>query len=108
MASTVKSAIAADIGITPVTLYTAPALTTTTVIGLSICNVYTSGIIAKVTVVKGGTTAHLIKDVPLPYGSSLVVVGGDQKVVLAAGDYIQIASDITSSIDAVASVLELT
>jgi hypothetical protein len=108
MASTFKSAVAANIGTTATTLYTAPAATTTTVIGLSICNVHTSGVVARVTLVKGGTTAHLIKNVPLPYGSSLVVVGGDQKVVLATGDYIQVASDVASSIDAVASVLELT
>jgi hypothetical protein len=108
MASTFKSAAVANVGIAGATLYTAPALTTTTVIGLSVCNVHTAGIDIKVTLVKGGTTAHLLKNVPLPYGSTIVAIGGDQKVVLAAGDYIQVFSDVATSLDAVVSVLELT
>ena len=41
-------------------------------------------------------------------GGSLVVVGGDQKLVLITGDALKIVSSAASSIDAVTSVLNIT
>lgn len=108
MASVFKSTATANIGTSAVTVYTTPALTSTTVIGLSVANVTGSVAYADVTLVKGATTVHLIKNAPVPYGGTLVVVGGDQKVVLEAGNYIQVKSTAATSLDVVASVLELT
>ena len=49
---------------------------------------------------------HIIKNAPLPAGSSLVPIGGDQKIVLTVGDSIKVSANTASSVDAVMSVLD--
>ena len=44
----------------------------------------------------------------MPTGGSLVVLGGDQKVVLEATDAIKIRSNTANSMNAVLSYLEIT
>jgi hypothetical protein len=80
------------------TIYTAPALTQTTLIGLSFANTYSNTITINVQVEKalGAGTFYLAYQAPIPTGSSLVVVGGDQKVVLEAGDLVK-AQVVTTS-----------
>jgi hypothetical protein len=102
------------IGTSPATIYTCPADTQTTVIGLSIANIVTSQITADVILDASGRTSgaedavYLVKDAPVPVGGSLVVVGGDQKVVMEPGDIITVTSDTASSIDVVMSHLDIT
>ena len=50
----------------------------------------------------------LTKQTSIPYGQTLVPVGGDQKIVLEAGDYLQVQSSTASSIDVIVSLLEIT
>jgi hypothetical protein len=50
----------------------------------------------------------LIKEAPVPSGGSIVIIGGDQKVVLEVGDSIKIKSDTAASVDVVMSILEIT
>ena len=56
----------------------------------------------------GATNTALVKTAPIPSGGSLIVVGGDQKVVLETGDGIFVTSDTASSADVVMSILEIT
>jgi len=110
MANTFKNAVsAASIGTTATTVYTVPAVTTSTVIGLSVANVTTSQIYVDVTLTdtSAAKTVYLVKGAPVPVGSSLVVVGGDQKVVLETTDYIQVKSNIASSADVMVSALQI-
>ena len=82
--------------------------TQTTLIGMTIANI-TSGVIAVgVKLVSGGADTWIVKDAPIPTGGSLVVVGGDQKIVLETGDSIRIRSNTADSINAVLSYLEIT
>jgi hypothetical protein len=53
----------------------------------------------------GGVTAFLVKDATVLPGGALVIVGGDQKVVLEAGDAIQSYASAGSSADAIVSYL---
>lgn len=108
MANTFKNAVTESIGTSNVDVYTAPSATTTTVIGAVVSNRTASAINVDVSVTdtSSGTTAFLIKSAPVPVGASLVVVGGDQKVVLEATDKITVVSDTATSADAVISVLE--
>lgn len=110
MANTFKSEGNAGVGTSTATVYTCPAATSTTVIGMSLANVVGTLVTADVTLVKnGGTpTVHLIKDVPLPTGSTSVIIGGDQKLVLETGDSVKVVSDTASSVDVVFSYLEIT
>ena len=55
-----------------------------------------------------GDNIYVVKAAPVPVGSSLVVVGGDQKVVLEASDVLKVTSDTASSADVSLSILEIT
>ena len=86
--------------------------TTTTVIGLSITNVTGSSVDVDVAI--GTTMADVNSDislassVPIPSGSVLVLVGGDQKLNMVTGDLIKVKSSATNSLDVCMSVLEIT
>lgn len=108
MPNVFKSAVAVSIGTTETVAYTAPASTTTTVIGFSVANVSASAVTCTVRLRKNaGTFANIIKDAPVPVGGALVAIGGDQKVVLETGDSIRVTSSAATSLDSIASVLEI-
>ena len=85
---------------------------TTTVIGLSVTNVTGSSVDVDVAI--STTMANITNDislassVPIPSGSVLVLVGGDQKLNMVENDLIKIKSSATISLDVCMSVLEIT
>ena len=98
-------------------LYTCPSspTTETTIIGLNIANILAVSITVTVELHDGGVSSpestnlrHIVKDAIVPVGSSLVVVGGDQKIVMNAGDVLRVYASQDNSCDAVLSVLEIT
>lgn len=107
MASAFKNAVVAAIGTTLTDVYTAPALTSTTIIGLSVANVLTTSITVSVSVNKGGTVGYVVKDAPVPTGGSLVLFGGDQKLVLETGNKFSVVSSAAASASVIVSVLEI-
>jgi hypothetical protein len=86
---------------TETTVYTGPASTETTVIGLSVA--CTSANPATVSVKLN--SAYIVKDAPVPVGGALVAIGGEQKVVVEATDTLSVSSDQT--VDVITSVLEI-
>tara|TARA_R110000772_G_scaffold88686_1_gene184063 strand:- start:655 stop:987 length:333 start_codon:yes stop_codon:yes gene_type:complete len=110
MANTFKRKLSRSIGVsaTAVGSYTVPSSTATTVIGLTVANVTASQVLITATVNDGSNDTHLIKDAPVPSGGSIVIVGGDQKVVLETADSVKVTSNTASSVDAVMSILEIT
>jgi hypothetical protein len=110
MANSFKRKLSRTIGtsVTAVGSYTVGSATEVTVIGLAVSNVTASQIIIEASVYDGANDTYLIKDAPVPSGGSLVIVGGDQKVVLEVGDSIRVKSDTASSVDVVMSILEIT
>ena len=102
------------IGTSPATVLTCGASTETTIIGLSISNIITSQITVDVQLDASTRTSgaedsvYLVKGAPIPVGGSLIVVGGDQKVVLEPGDTIKVTSSTASSADVVISHLDIT
>lgn len=92
----------------PVGGYTVPAATTSTLIGLSVAN-RTTGLLYVAAFHRdaGGVSTYLIDGAPLPAGSALVIVGGDQKVVMTAGDSIHVQAS-APAVDAFMSLLETT
>jgi len=99
-------------GATQTGRYEVAVNTTTTVIGLSITNVTSSSVDVDVAI--GTTMADINSDislassVPIPSGSVLVLVGGDQKLNMVTGDLIKVKSSAASSLDVCMSVLEIT
>ena len=110
MANSFKRKTSAGIGtgFTPKDGYTVPASTEVTVIGLTVSNVTGSTVKATVSLFDGSTFTSIVTDGPVPAGGSLVVVGGDQKLVMETGDDMRIKSDTASSLDVVMSILEIT
>jgi len=105
--STFNRNTVANIGQDYATIMTATK--TTTIIGFSIANILNDmGATATVALVSlQGEYTHVVKNAPVPMGSSLVVVGGDQKLVLVPGDSLRIKSDKATSLDAIVSILEI-
>ena len=89
-------------------MYTATSVTTT-IIGMTMANISASSVNASVKIIKsgGGTDIYIVKDAPIAVGSSLVVVGGNQKLVLEDGDAIQIISSVTATVEVSLSILEM-
>lgn len=109
MANSFSRKLTKSIGITATTVgsYTVPAATATTVIGLSVANISGADVTVDVMLNDGTTNYYLIKGCPVLAGSSAVVVGGDQKVVLQPGDSIKVQSSAAASVDTVMSILEM-
>jgi len=110
MANTFKRKLSRNIGtsLTNVGGYTVGASTQTTVIGLAVSNTSASQVLVDATVYDASNDYYLIKEAPVPSGGSIIIVGGDQKVVLETGDSVRVKSDTASSIDIVMSILEIT
>ena len=110
MANTFKNAVSSAIGTSQTSVYTVPASTTSTVIGLAVSNIHSSDITVDVVVTdtSATTSVYLVKAATVPVGGALVPVGGDQKIVLEATDIIKVTSNTASSADVIVSVLEQT
>ncbi len=87
-------------GITDLTSVYTPTGDTGTIIGLTLCP--TSGSDSVVDVKIGGT--YLCKGLTITSGTTVVPVGGEQKVVVLNGEDVMVASDTT--VDVVVSFLE--
>jgi redox-sensitive bicupin YhaK (pirin superfamily) len=107
MANTFKNYVNAGVGTSGVDVYTAGAGVQATIIGMSIANITANNVTADVKVTAGGVTVYVVKGALIPAGGALVPIGGDQKVVLEAGDKITVVSDTVSGLDVLVSVLEI-
>jgi hypothetical protein len=108
MANLFKSYPVKDVGTSPSTVYTCPAATQTTLIGLSVANTSASPITADAYVTRSAVDYYLVKDATVAVGGSLVIVGGDQKVVLEPSDVLKVETSAAASADCFASLLEIT
>ena len=109
MANTFKNRTLRAVGTSPVDVGAVVAASTqTTLIGMTLANI-TSGVINVTATLNDGTnTTHIVKDAPIPTGGSLILLGGDQKVVLMTGDKVIVTSNTASSVDVIMSFLEIT
>ena len=109
MANAFKNRTLRAVGTSPTDVGAVVASSTeTTLIGMTLANI-TSGVISVTATLNDGTnTTHIVKDAPIPTGGSLILLGGDQKVVLMTGDKIIITSNTASSVDVIMSFLEIT
>lgn len=95
-----------SVGVTSVTtVYTAPANKDSIILELDIANTTASAVTASAEVLdsSASTDAFIVKDAPIPSGSSLQVISG-QKVILETGDSIRVTA--SGACDVVCSILE--
>ncbi len=96
------------------TVYTVPANTTAVIIGLTISNILGQSITADAQIVTASSTGenaddvYIVKDVPLPAGSSIEVMSGN-KIILEAGDVVKGGGSNASGNDAdvILSIMEI-
>ena len=108
MANTFTSYVNKDVGTSAATVVTVGGSTQTTVIGMSCANTTTSPVTVDAYFTRSAVNYYLVKGATVPVGGSLVIVGGDQKVVLIASDALKVVSSTAASIDVVTSVLNIT
>ena len=97
------------------TVYTVPGSTTAVIIGLTLSNIKGSAITADAQIVTASSSGenaddvYIIKDVPIPAGSSMEVMSGN-KIILQTGDVVKAAGSNGSGADAdvILSVMEIT
>ena len=87
---------------TGATVYTAPALTTSLLIGVNLANISGSSVTADVQI----NSTYIIRDVTIPVGSSLSVLDG--KIVMEASDTLTVTASANTAVDVVVSILEIT
>jgi hypothetical protein len=108
MANFFKLKTKANVGVTTQNVYVVPSATTTTVIGITLANTSGSGIIVGVGITRAAAdNIKLLKNVPIPQGSSLEFMQGN-KVVLEASDTLTVNSDTNNSLDVALTIMEMT
>jgi hypothetical protein len=97
-----------DVGTSAEEVFTAD--TYDTVVGISISNTTASSINASVYITSSLTVPvvdyYLIKNAPIPAGSSLQVLDGGAKFVVQSGDALKVVSDTATSLDVWVSAVD--
>ena len=113
MANTFKLKTKAGVDASLATVYTVPSSTTTVIIGLTIANVKGSSVTADAQIVTASSSGenaddvYVVKDIPLPAGSSVEIMGGN-KIILETGDIVKVKGSTTDAVDAILSIMEIT
>lgn len=100
---------------TPETLYTVQSGSRIIILGLTLSNVHTAQVLGTVQIVSTttqtgqtqNTTAHLIKNVPVPVGSSVEIMSGN-KIVMNTGDIVKIDCSVADKLSVIMSYMEIT
>jgi len=104
MAQDFKRYVSNDVGTSVVTVHTANS--NDTIIGISLANISGSSINADCYVTTGGVDVYLVKNAPIPTGSSLQVLDGGAKFVLQNTDVLKVKSSVASSLDVYVSMVD--
>ena len=112
MANNFKNSLKPSIGTANTTVYQAGAgLLAATIIGMSISNRTTANTITVSAYLLDSANSYapvyIVNNATVPIGGTLVVVGGDQKMVLKPNDSVQVTSSVVGSADCILSALEL-
>ena len=93
-----------NIGTSAVTIFTSNS--NDTIVGISLANVHTSAINVSAFINDGSNDFYLVKNAPIPTGSSLQVLDGGAKFNVQSSDILKIQSDTASSVDAWVSTVD--
>ena len=108
MANTFKLKTKNNVGTATSDVYVVPSSTTCVVIGVTLANTSGSGINVGIGITRSSTDdVNLMKNVPIPQGSSLEFMQGN-KVVLEATDTFTAESDVNSTHDVALTIMEIT
>ena len=92
------------VGTSAVTLRTATS--DDAIVGITVANVTTSQLTVEVYINDGSNDIHIVKDAPIPAGSSLQVLDGGAKIVMESGDALKVKSSVNASADVWVSAVD--
>ena len=104
MAQDFERNTANGVGTSAVTLRTANS--DDAIVGITIANVHTAQITVEVYITVSSDDIHIVKDAPIPVGSTLQVLDGGAKIVMVSGDALKVKSSVASSADVWVSVVD--
>jgi hypothetical protein len=108
MANFFKNKVINEIGTTPIQVLEFGPSTRGTVIGLSLANLTASNILASITITDDASTVgYYIKDILIAPNSSLRVVNGGEKLILAPNNSIHVFASQDYSLDCILSYVEI-
>lgn len=109
MAQVFKNKYALDVGTSFIELYgTSGTVTYSIITGMTISNKKLNEILIDVRIIDSNNimTAYLIINSKLSVGSTLLLAGNLQKIILKPGDTIEISSNEVASVDVTMAVIE--
>jgi hypothetical protein len=108
MASFFRNKVINEIGVTPVDALATANNSRFTVIGLSLANLTEGIVLIDVRLEDDqGTVGYYAKQILIPPNSSLRLINGGEKLILAENNTLSINANIADAIDAVISYVEL-
>lgn len=108
MATFLRTAVATNIGTTPVDVLTAGSSARFTVIGCNLANKVDENITIDVFVIDASNVEGVyIKGLIVPLNSSIKLITNGEKLVLSENCRLRIVSDVASSVDAIISYAEI-
>lgn len=113
MATFFRNKLQSEIGTVEVEVINVAELSRVTVIGMSLTNLTGGIVLATIRVENTDETApndsaYYVKDVVVPPNQSLRVINGGEKLVLAGFMKVYVSSNVTDSLDLIASYVEIT
>lgn len=108
MATFFRNTVVTQLGTAPETIAETTPTSRITVIGLSMCNLTSATVKVSIQLTDAASvTGYYIKDVVLPPFQSLRVVNGGEKLVMAENNSLKAFTDTASSVDVIASYVEI-
>lgn len=104
-----KHEVKRDIGTTPVDIVQVPEGFRTTVVGLNLANTtdYDTITVDVFVVSEDSVQATYVRGITIPPNTAVKVITGGEKLILPETAGMRIVSDITNSVDAVISYVEI-
>jgi len=108
MASFFRNAVINEVGTSEVTALETTGANRMTIIGLSLANLTQSIVLVDVKVEDDAETiGHYVHQMMIPANSSLRLVNGGEKLILATNNKLYIRASVDASLDAIISYVEL-
>ena len=109
MATFFRNKVINEVGTVPIEIIATSPSQRATIIGLSLANLTSSNVLGSITI-KDDTsiTGYYIKDIIIPPNSSLKVLNGGEKLILAPSNALSVVSSQTDSVDCILSYVEIT
>ena len=108
MATNFRNIIGKEIGTQRVAVYTTPAATSTTIIGMNIANLTDSMVNCTLELGdEGSSIGTIIRNMPIAPNTAMKPIGKGEKIVLDATNVLYVTADQTASLDVILSIVEI-